>query len=383
MHHKIENHLFSKKNRYLLNHDELQELSKDFKNSNILILGAAGSIGSLFATHVLNYKFKNLFLVDKNENAIAELARILNLRINKNQKIEYICSDIGLLNLESLINKNKISHYLNFAALKHVRSEENLLAIKYMFFTNCIYPFQIKNYKKVKSLKKIFSISTDKAVNPSSVMGVTKKLMEYRLGEIKNKNQSIFVSSVRFANVSFSNGSLLQSVYEKTNSQIPFGVPKGVKRFFIKKTEAVNLCLKSLLIKSDGLIIIPSKSSIGKAYDLLNLTKKIVKFFKKKVVNYKKGKKYKKFQQPIVIQKMLTTGQKNIEVFYDKNENILQDENDKQIIKIELKTFKNIDKILMQIKKTQNKKKFYKIIKKFLPDKKNTTNNKINLFKII
>ena len=90
MHHKIENHLFSKKNRYLLNHDELQELSKDFKNSNILILGAAGSIGSLFATHVLNYKFKNLFLVDKNENAIAELARILNLRINKNQKIEYI-----------------------------------------------------------------------------------------------------------------------------------------------------------------------------------------------------------------------------------------------------------------------------------------------------
>lgn len=380
---KIENYLFGNKNRYQLTNEEKYEISKDFKNANILVLGAAGSIGSLFVENLFNYTYKNLYLIDKNENAITELARILNLKVNKDQNIEYICSDIGVLNLENFIKKNKITHYLNFAALKHVRSEENFLASKYMFLTNCIYPFEIKNYKKLITLKKIFSISTDKAVSPSSVMGITKKIMEYKLAQIKKSNPSIFVSSVRFANVSFSNGSLLKSVYEKTNSQTPFGVPKDIKRFFIKRSEAVNLCLKSLLIKSDASIIVPSKDSIGLAYDLLELTKKIIKFFKKKLVIHTRNKTYLKFEQPIVISKMKLIGQKNIEVFYEKSEKIMTYDNDKEITKVSLKVFKNIDKALLQIKNSSNKVNFIQTLKKFSKNKKISLKNKTKVFKII
>jgi hypothetical protein len=131
-----------------------------------------------------------LFLLDKNKNDLALLnRRIVQERSTKN--IDFICADISEINLNNLLIENKINLYLNFAAIKHVRSEENLYSIKYMFSTNYESFFNINC--KSKYLKKIFSISTDKATDPSSFMGISKLMMEHKLKKImKNELEKIF-----------------------------------------------------------------------------------------------------------------------------------------------------------------------------------------------
>ena len=131
-----------------------------------------------------NFKIKKIIFLDKDENMLTELNRELLLfknfrKINR----EFVCSDLNSMDISDILLKDKVQFYLNFAAIKHVRSEENIQSIKYMFKTNSI------NFvpRKLMNLKKIFSISTDKTVNPSSILGVSKYLMEMNLSKYKNK----------------------------------------------------------------------------------------------------------------------------------------------------------------------------------------------------
>ena len=208
----LETETISKVNRFEISKKDLNELKKSFQNKIILISGAAGSIGSQFSKDIFkyNFKIKKIIFLDKDENMLTELNRELLLlknfrKVNK----EFICSDLNSMDINDILLKDKVQFYLNFAAIKHVRSEENIQSIKYMFKTNSIKFMP----KKLKNLKKIFSISTDKTVNPSSILGVSKYLMEMNLSKYKNKD--IFVSSVRFANVAFSNGSILKYVVDR------------------------------------------------------------------------------------------------------------------------------------------------------------------------
>ena len=237
----FEKETISKVNRFEINKKDLKELKKSFKDKIILISGAAGSIGGQFSKDIFkyNFKIKKIIFLDKDENMLTELNRDLLLfknfrRINR----EFVCSDLNIIDISDILLKNKVQFYLNFAAIKHVRSEENIQSIKYMFKTNSI------NFvpKKLMNLKKIFSVSTDKTVNPSSILGVSKHLMEVNLSKYKNKN--IFVSSVRFANVAYSNGSILKYVVDRLIQKKEFGVPENIKRFFITHSEASNLCFK-------------------------------------------------------------------------------------------------------------------------------------------
>jgi FlaA1/EpsC-like NDP-sugar epimerase len=367
----LENFLFGNKIRYSLNIKEAQEIKRDLKNSNILITGAAGSIGSIFTKSLKNYDFKKLYLIDKDENLLTDLARLVNLEFKyKIKKIIFICSDINTLNLNKFLKINSITHYLNFAALKHVRSEENFNSCMYMYNTNCIYPFKIGNLSKLKKLKKIFFISTDKAVYPLSVMGLTKKIMEHKLFNLKKKYPKKFISSVRFANVSFSNGSLLKSVYEKTINKSTFGVPTKIKRYFIKQKEAANLCFKSLLKISDGQIVLPSYESIGKPYDLVDLTKKIVKFLGKKPVFLTKLNNKKINGQKIILQKTNIMGQKNIEKLYEGDETIKNLNNNNLILKTSFRNLKKLNRNEIQILKSKNIKQFRVSLKNFSNNKK-------------
>ena len=148
---------------------------------------------------------------------LTELNRELLLLKNfKSINREFVCSDLNSIDISDFLFKSKVQFYLNFAAVKHVRSEENIESIKYMFKTNSVSFFP----RKLKHLKKIFSISTDKTVNPSSIMGVSKNLMEMNLSKYKNKN--IFVSSVRFANVAFSNGSILKYIVDSYQKKLVY-----------------------------------------------------------------------------------------------------------------------------------------------------------------
>jgi FlaA1/EpsC-like NDP-sugar epimerase len=218
----FETKTISKINRFEINKKDLNELKKSFQNKIVLISGAAGSIGSQFSKDIFkyNFKIKKIIFLDKDENMLTELNRELLLIKNfRKSNKEFICSDLNSVSISDILLKDKVQFYLNFAAIKHVRSEENIQSIKYMFKTNSI------NFmpKKFKNLKKIFSISTDKTVNPSSILGVSKYLMEMNLSKYKKKN--IFVSSVRFANVAFSNGSILKYVVDRIIQKKEFGVP--------------------------------------------------------------------------------------------------------------------------------------------------------------
>ena len=192
---------------------------------------------------------------------LTELNRDLLLFKNfKKSKSKFICSDLNSIDITDILLKEKVEFYLNFAAIKHVRSEENIQSIKYMIKTNSI------NFipKQLINLKKIFSISTDKSVNPSSILGLSKDLMEMNLSKFKKNN--IFVSSVRFANVAFSNGSILKYVVDRVIRKKNFGVPKNIKRFLLTHREASSLCFKSLLKRNNRKIVIPNPEILSKDY---------------------------------------------------------------------------------------------------------------------
>ena len=200
----LEKKIISAQNRFIIKNYHTKELRDLFLKKNILVTGASGSIGSEFSLSLLKFRFKKLFLLDKNENDLALLNRKI-VKVHSTKNIDFICVDINAININDFLIENKINLYLNFAAIKHVRSEENLYSIKYMFSTNYESFYNINC--KTKYLKKIFSISTDKAADPSSLMGISKLMMEHKLRNII-KNTSISVCSARFANVSFSRGSI-------------------------------------------------------------------------------------------------------------------------------------------------------------------------------
>lgn len=336
---KLEKLLISKKNRFSPNLLEKNEIKQELRNENILITGACGSIGKAFTTEIINYNFKNLYLLDKNENSLTQFNReiiysqALNMNINKN--IHYICSDLTSINLDNFIRKSNISIYLNFAAVKHVRSEEELDSALYMLKTNSILFLPKKKY----GLKKIFSISSDKSANPFSILGISKLLMEDKLAEYKDKFSSVSVSSVRFANVIFSDGSIFCHIKKQISQKKMFGIPNKIKRYFITHEEAVSLCLKSLLKKNDGFIVLPNKKKLGKIKYIKDYVVKLLKVYgyKPKFISSLKNQIKIKTYFPVLITKSSIVGQKNFEVFSTNKEKIIKDFKDSSISKIRLK----------------------------------------------
>ena len=312
----LEKKIISKINRFNINNKQNIELKKLFKGQNLLIYGAAGSIGSVFTLNILKYNFKKIYLLDKNENQLVELNRSIILKNKKkNDMIEYICSDINKFKLNSFLREKKINIFLNFAAIKHVRSEENDYTLNYMFETNCKSCFE---FKPAKFLKKVFFISTDKACNPSSIMGASKNLMEQELFNKKKSYNRVFFSTVRFANVSFSNGSVLKMIIDKIESKEDFGVPENIYRYFITHQEAVSLCMKSLLNAADGMVLVPRKSILKDQLSIVLLLKKILKIHKIKYRVSKKKFITKYFKVNLTKNKII--GQKEKEELFNKSE---------------------------------------------------------------
>ena len=360
----LEKKLISPKNRFKLSKKNEDEIKKIFFKSNTVIIGCAGSIGFEFTKSLKHYKFKSLFLIDKDENRLTDLNRELITIFDKTQiyKTRYICCDINHIDFNSFLIKNKISHILNFSAVKHVRSEHEILSSKYLFETNSM---KFLNLGKInnKYLKQVFSISTDKVVEPSSFLGISKSIMEDRIFKFKQNNKKINVSTVRFANVSFSNGSILKYALERIKERKIFGVPEKISRFFITHEEAISLCKKSLLRKSDNHIIVPNLKFIENSLNLVELIKSLLKFYKFKITSDKKLHLKKNYfyvkQTPSTI-----TGQKLYEKLYEEDEKIFFDDDTKHIFVKKNKKKIKIDLILNQLLKANSIKEIKKLIKK-------------------
>lgn len=361
---KIERLLIGQKSRFKLKEEQVHELKKDFLNSTLLIIGAAGSIGKAFSLKLKKYNIKEIIFLDKDENGLSNLSRDIVINFKQKVKRTYICTDLNNTNFKKIIIDFKVTHLFNFAALKHVRSEEDIYSINYMIRTNLLTFFKNKKIYDNKKLKKIFFISTDKAVNPSSIMGCSKKIMENELHKLKTNFKKKFVSTVRFANVTFSNGSILKNVRERILNCEVFGIPDNVKRYFITHSEAADLCLISLLKQSDGNIIVPSPTILNNQILIKDLVIKINKILNKKYIFSTKLKKVKKNYQLIILQKKRIQGQKKEEHLFENNEKQEFFRGDSRILKIPFYKNNNYKNIIQELVLAKNLRKVKKILSK-------------------
>ena len=250
--------------------------------------------------------------------------------------------------------------------MKHVRSEEYLDSLKYMFKTNSAnFCPRKKNYLKI-----FFSISSDKAVLPQSFLGISKYFMEEKIAEFAKKNKSVSVSTVRFANVCFSEGSYLKYAKERIEKKISFGLPLNIKRYFITHDEAISLCFKSILKKNKNKILMPSDRIMKKEYSLSVIIKKLLNIYGYKIKYSRKILAIKKNFFPVVVSRKNLEGQKNYEEFYDNKLSKIIYDKDKQTMKIDLVSNINVGYITNKLLKLKSKNNVVKLIK-----------NKIKTFK--
>jgi FlaA1/EpsC-like NDP-sugar epimerase len=232
------------------------QISKIIAESKFLVLGAGGTIGRAVSKAIFQHSPLKLHLVDLSENNLAELVRDLRSS-NANPKGEFktFAIDVGSIEFEALYESDGDYDYvINLSALKHVRSERDPYTLMRMLQHNVL------NTKKTLQLaieggaKKYFSVSTDKATNPQNLMGASKAIMESIMMHYSDR---ITISSARFANVLFSDGSLLNSFENRLKKHQPLTAPFDIKRFFISEQEAGELCLLSAMLTHNREIIFP------------------------------------------------------------------------------------------------------------------------------
>ncbi len=237
---------------------------KDF-----LVIGGAGTIGSSYIKAILPYKPGSLTVVDYSENGLTELTRDLRSTHGMYVPERYITYpfDFGSKVFERLINREKFDVIACFAAHKHVRSEKDHLAIEAMIRNNVFNTQNLLENIKNNPPEHFFSVSTDKAANPVNVMGASKKVMEHVLLAYAN---DIKISTARFANVAFSNGSLPYGFIERIMKRQPLSSPLDVKRYFVSPQESGQLCMIASLLGESGDIFFPhlEETSMMKFYTI-------------------------------------------------------------------------------------------------------------------
>lgn len=241
--------------------DNTLVLEERIQGSTILVIGGAGTIGSSFIKAVLQFKPAKLVVVDYSENGLTELTRDLRSAYNELMPAEYITYpfDFGSEVFKKFFLQESFDIVACFAAHKHVRSEKDRFAIEAMIKNNVFNTQKLLDLCTIKKPKHFFCVSTDKAANPVNVMGASKKLMELVL---KAYSEKIKIGTARFANVAFSNGSLLQGFNERISKNQPLSAPSDVKRYFVSPEESGELCMLACVLSSSGEIFFPKLEKV-------------------------------------------------------------------------------------------------------------------------
>lgn len=238
------------------------EVCERLAGKRVLVIGGAGSIGAATVAELSRFDVAALHVVDLSENGLTELVRDL-----RGRREGLAVSDFRTLPLDFgssimrrfLFDQPSYQLVLNFAAIKHVRSEKDTYSLLQMLDTNALKASRVLDWLLERGgTERYFCVSTDKAANPVNMMGASKRLMEHVVfSHSRNENGEISISSARFANVAFSDGSLLDGWLRRLEKRQPLAVPKSTRRYFLSLREAGQLCLLAAVCAPAGHIMIP------------------------------------------------------------------------------------------------------------------------------
>ena len=217
-------------------------LTLEIKGKKVCVIGGAGSIGSSFIKAVLRFEPASV-VVDLNENGLAELVRDVRSIEGLYVPDEFRCYTLNFADpiFERIFREEKgFDIVANFSAHKHVRSEKDKYSVQALIENNDIKAKKLMDLLCVYPPKHFFCVSTDKAANPVNIMGASKRIME---DLVMAYNTRFKVTTARFANVAFSNGSLPDGWIHRLQKKQPLAAPSDVKRYFVSPEESGQICM--------------------------------------------------------------------------------------------------------------------------------------------
>lgn len=238
------------------------ELEERIEGKKALIIGGAGTIGSSFVKEMLKFKPAAMVVVDTNENGLTELVRDVRSTVGLNVPDHFITYPLNFADpvFKKIFNKQgPFDIIANFAAHKHVRSEKDQYSIEAMINNNVIAAKKLLDLVATQPPKHFFCVSTDKAANPVNIMGASKKLMEEMIMTYANQFP---MTTARFANVAFSNGSLPFGFIERLMKRQPLSSPLDIKRYFVSPEESGQICLMACMLGKSGEIFFPKLKDV-------------------------------------------------------------------------------------------------------------------------
>lgn len=306
-----------------------EELKQIVNSSTFLVIGGAGSIGQAVTKEIFKRNPKKLHVVDISENNMVELVRDIRSSLGYiDGEFKTFALDIGSVEYDAFIKYDgKYDYVLNLSALKHVRSEKDPFTLMRMIDVNIFNTDKTLQHSIENGTKKYFCVSTDKAANPVNMMGASKRIMEMFL---MRKSLDIKISTARFANVAFSDGSLLHGFNQRIEKRQPIVAPNDIKRYFVTPQESGELCLMSCIFGENRDIFFPK---LSEDLDLISFADIAVKYLAAKgyepylCKDEDEARKLVKTlpqegKWPCLFTASDTTGEKDFEEFFTNNETL-------------------------------------------------------------
>lgn len=303
------------------------KLSEIVNVSRFLVLGGAGSIGQAVTKEIFKRNPRKLHVVDISENNMVELVRDIRSSFGYiDGDFQTFALDIGSIEYDAFIKADGAYDYvLNLSALKHVRSEKDPFTLMRMVDVNVFNTDKTIQQSIDMGVKKYFCVSTDKAANPINMMGASKRIMEMFL---MRRSEQISISTARFANVAFSDGSLLHGFNQRLQKRQPLVAPNDIKRYFVTPQESGELCLMSCIFGENRDIFFPK---LSEALHLITFAEIAVKYLEQhgyKAYLCKDEDEARAMMAslpeqgmwPCLFTKSDTTGEKDFEEFFTENE---------------------------------------------------------------
>lgn len=306
------------------------QISKEVEGKSLCVIGGAGSIGSSFIRAILPFKPSKLVVVDLNENGLAELTRDLRSTHGMYVPEEYRAYTLNFADpiFARIFREEKgFDIVANFSAHKHVRSEKDKYSVQALIENNDIKAKKFMDLLCEFPPKHFFCVSTDKAANPVNIMGASKRVMEDMVMAYSDRFP---VTTARFANVAFSNGSLPDGWIARMMKRQPLVSPSDVKRYFVSPEESGQICMLACILGNSGEVFFP-KLGEDQMITFSSFCKKFIEStgYKeyqcssdKEAVEFAANRTEEDLDYPVVYFNSDTTGEKDFEEFYVPGEKL-------------------------------------------------------------